>query len=152
MSLCLRPVRQTGSTDFLGPLNVLKTLNVLEILDVLEALKALKALEAPGNPRSLMPAEGTVRHRVFSFAIPPASSYNNCGPRIPSIKTHNKYSLQILTARAHNKNSQLKLPVNYPPPVEAGVFFGDRIKTHNIKTARRAGTERQNLPWHLIFM
>lgn len=61
MSLCLRPVRQTGSTDFLGPLNVLKTLNVLEILDVLEALKALKALEAleaPGNPRSLMPAEG----------------------------------------------------------------------------------------------
>jgi hypothetical protein len=53
MSLCLRPVRQTGSTDFLGPLNV------LEILDVLEALKALKALEAPGNPRSLMPAEGT---------------------------------------------------------------------------------------------
>jgi len=59
MSFCLRPVRQTGSTDFLGPLNVLKTLNVLEILDVLEALKALKALEAPGNPRSLMPAEGT---------------------------------------------------------------------------------------------
>ena len=58
MSLCLRPVRQTGSTDFLGPLNVLKTLNVLEILDVLEALKALKALEAPGNPRSLMPAAG----------------------------------------------------------------------------------------------
>ena len=58
MSLCLRPVRQTGSTDFLGPLNVLKTLNVLEILDVLEALKALKVLEAPGNPLSLMPAEG----------------------------------------------------------------------------------------------
>ena len=148
MSLCLRPVRQTGSTDFLGPLNVLKTLNVLEILDVLEALKALKARKSR-IPRKF---DACGRRRVFSFAIPPASSYNNCGPRIPSIKTHNKYSQQILTARAHNKNSQLKLPVNYPPPVEVGVFFGDRIKTHNIKAARRAGTERQNLPWHLIFM
>ena len=108
--------------------------------------------ESPGSSWKSPKPDACGRHRVFSFAIPPAASYNNCGPRIPSIKTHNKYSQQILTARAHNKNSQLKLPVNYPPPVEAGVFFGDRIKTHNIKTARRAGTERQNLPWHLIFM
>jgi hypothetical protein len=63
--------------------------------------------ESPGSSWKSPKPDACGRHRVFSFAIPPASSYNNCGAYIPSMKALHRDSQQRRTI----KNSLQKLAI-----------------------------------------